>query len=297
MSAAAPAQGVRTTVRTIDETTYWEYLSTSPYAGYQQSPQWGRARSGDWRPELVGWFDHDEQLIGVALIRSRDLPLLHRGFAIVPQGPVVDWERADLRELLRALREHARARRIFALVVVPPVSLRRWGPGTVKAALAAPGTTRWSQVAPDLEDPVGRRAVEALRAEGWRRLEQGGVLDSTQPLFNVWIQLGGRSEEEVLAGMTRAWRKNIRKAEREGVIVVEGGREDLPAVQRLYSETAERQGFETHPLEYFESMWDALAGDQPGTFTSPSTTGISSAPTAPRGRAAGRRASSPRTAR
>jgi lipid II:glycine glycyltransferase (peptidoglycan interpeptide bridge formation enzyme) len=253
-------------VRTIDETTYWEYLSTSPYAGYQQSPQWGRARSGDWRPELVGWFDHDEQLIGVALIRSRDLPLLHRGFAIVPQGPVVDWERADLRELLRALREHARARRIFALVVVPPVSLRRWGPGTVKAALAAPGTTRWSQVAPDLEDPVGRRAVEALRAEGWRRLEQGGVLDSTQPLFNVWIQLGGRSEEEVLAGMTRAWRKNIRKAEREGVIVVEGGREDLPAVQRLYSETAERQGFETHPLEYFESMWDALAGDQPGTF-------------------------------
>jgi lipid II:glycine glycyltransferase (peptidoglycan interpeptide bridge formation enzyme) len=266
MSAAAPAQGVRTTVRTIDETTYWEYLSTTPYSGYQQIPQWGRARSGDWRPELVGWFDHDEQLIGVALIRSRDLPLLHRGFAIVPQGPVVDWERADLRELLRALREHARARRIFALVVVPPVSLRRWGPGTVKAALAAPGTTRWSQVAPDLEDPVGRRAVEALRAEGWRRLEQGGVLDSTQPLFNVWIQLGGRSEEEVLAGMTRAWRKNIRKAEREGVIVVEGGREDLPAVQRLYSETAERQGFETHPLEYFESMWDALAGDQPGTF-------------------------------
>ena len=54
---SAPSRTTRTAVREIDETTYWGYLRTSPYAGFQQSPEWGRARSGDWRPELVGWYD------------------------------------------------------------------------------------------------------------------------------------------------------------------------------------------------------------------------------------------------
>ena len=288
---SAPPRTTRTAVREIDETTYWGYLRTSPHAGFQQSPEWGRARSGDWRPELVGWYDdagvgddgdldsgHGRgegdggpagdggRLLGVALIRYRDLPLVHRSFAIVPQGPVLDWEHGDLPDLLRALGEHARAKHAFALVVVPPLARHHWDAATVKAALAAPETTVWDQVPPDHEDPVGRRAVEALEAGGWHRLDQGGVLDAAQPLFNAWLHLAGRTEEEILAGMTRTWRKNIRRAEREGVEIREGTREDLPAVQRIYSETARRQEFDTHPLQYFEAMWDALAVSGPGRF-------------------------------
>ncbi|WP_197466602.1 peptidoglycan bridge formation glycyltransferase FemA/FemB family protein [Brachybacterium sp. sponge] len=256
----------RTTVRGIDEDAYWEYLGSSAHAGYQQSPQWGRARSGDWDPELVGWYDLDDRLVGVALLRSRSLPVVHRRFAMMAQGPVIDWEHGDLPDLLAALEAYARGRGIFALVVVPSLALRAWGPTAVKAALADPEVTKWSQVTSDREDPVGHRAVQALAAAGWHRLPQDGMLDASQPLFTFWIPLGGRTEEEVLAGMTRAWRKNIRKAEREGVVVIDGTREDLPTVQRLYAETAARQGFSAQPLEYFESMWDALAGDQPGTF-------------------------------
>ncbi|MGO1284709.1 peptidoglycan bridge formation glycyltransferase FemA/FemB family protein [Brachybacterium alimentarium] len=265
MNPASP-RTLRTSVRTIDAEAYWSYLATSPYAGYQQTPEWGRARSGEWRPELVGWFDELENLVGVALIRYRDLPGLPWSFAIIPQGPVVDWERGDLADLLASLRDHLRARRVFSVCIVPPLSLRRWGPGAVKSALADPLTTRWSQVEPEAVDPVGERAAAALGEQGWHRLAQGGVLDSSQPLYNVWLPLRGRSEEEVLGAMTRAWRKNIRKAERDGVVVVEGDRSDLPAVQRLYTETADRQGFETHPLEYFEAMWDALGTRYPGHF-------------------------------
>lgn len=261
-----PSAAPRTTVRSVDEATYWEYLSASPHAGYQQSPQWGRARSGDWDPDLVGWYDRDGRLVGVALLRSRSLPVVRRRFAMMAQGPVVDWEHGDLPDLLGALEVYARAHGIFTLVAVPSLALRGWGPATVKAALADPEVTQWSQVRPDREDPVGYRAVQALSAAGWRRLPQDGMLDASQPLFTFWIPLGDRSEDEVLAGMTRAWRKNIRKAERDGVEVVRGTREDLPTVQRLYAETAERQGFAAQPLEYFESMWDALAGDQPGSF-------------------------------
>jgi len=54
---SAPSRTTRTAVREIDETTCWGYLRTSPHAGFQQSPEQGRARSGDRRPELVGRYD------------------------------------------------------------------------------------------------------------------------------------------------------------------------------------------------------------------------------------------------
>ena len=256
----------RTRVRTIDAETFWSHLQTSPYAGFQQSPEWGQARSGEWQPELVGWYDQEEHLVGVALIRYRDLPALPWRFAIIPQGPVIDWDHGDLADLLGALREHLESRRVFSVCIVPPLSLQRWSPGTVKAALADPRTSLWSQVGPDVVDLVGEHAVEVFEEQGWRRLEQGGVLDSSQPLYNAWLPLRGRSEDEIFHGMTRSWRKNIHRAEREGVVIVEGDRSDLPAVQRLYTETAERQGFRTQPLEYFEAMWEELSTDGPGRF-------------------------------
>ena len=54
---SAPSRTTRTAEREIDETTYWGYLRTSPHAGFQQSPEQERARSGDGRPELVGRYD------------------------------------------------------------------------------------------------------------------------------------------------------------------------------------------------------------------------------------------------
>lgn len=67
---SAPSRTTRTAVREIDETTYRGYLRTSPHAGFQQSPEWGRARSGDRRPELVGRYDD----AGVASTLEADGP-------------------------------------------------------------------------------------------------------------------------------------------------------------------------------------------------------------------------------
>ena len=67
---SAPSRAARTAVREIDETTYWGYLRTSPHAGFQQSPEQERARSGDGRPELVGRYDD----AGVASTLEADGP-------------------------------------------------------------------------------------------------------------------------------------------------------------------------------------------------------------------------------
>jgi lipid II:glycine glycyltransferase (peptidoglycan interpeptide bridge formation enzyme) len=72
-----------------------------------------------------------------------------------------------------------------------------------------------------------------------------------------------KSPDDVLAGMNQLWRRNIRKAEKAGVEVRLGERNDLAAFHRVYVETAERDHFTPRPLRYFEQMWDALRAEDP----------------------------------
>ena len=75
------------------------------------------------------------------------------------------------------------------------------------------------------------------------------------------------TEQQVLAGMNQLWRRNIKKADKSGVAVSVGGREDLKAFHDLYVHTAERDGFTPRPLSYFETMYDALSAEDPDRIT------------------------------
>lgn len=61
--------------------------------------------------------------------------------------------------------------------------------------------------------------------------------------------------------MNQLWRRNIRKAAREGVEVTVAA--DLKAFHDLYAHTAERDGFTPRPLPYFETMFAALSAEDP----------------------------------
>ncbi len=63
--------------------------------------------------------------------------------------------------------------------------------------------------------------------------------------------------------MNQLWRRNIKKADKMGVVVTAGDRADLARFHEIYLETAERDGFTGRGLSYFETMWDALNGETP----------------------------------
>ena len=63
--------------------------------------------------------------------------------------------------------------------------------------------------------------------------------------------------------MNQLWRRNIKKADKAGVEVALGERGDLKAFHDLYAHTAERDHFTPRPLSYFETMYDALAAEDP----------------------------------
>lgn len=254
------------TISEISKDAYWGFLRTHPGASFQQTPEWGDARRAQWEPQLVGWFDAESHLCAVAVLRYRRVPGVGRWFVFIPQGPLLDWTAPHVAEQLAALGKYLRARRVFGVRITPVVSLRKWEAAIIKAGLADPEVDRLSALEPTEVNAGAKRLISTMRVAGWCEAPDAKHSDDSHPRFNFWLDLFGRSEAAVLAGMSKTWRKNIRKAERAGLEVAVGSRGDLDDVHRLHGETARRNMFAAHPESYFHTLWETLGNGFPGRF-------------------------------
>lgn len=255
-------------VREISATEHLAYVAAQPSASFLQTPAWGQVKA-EWRRESIG-FIRDGELVGAALVLYRQLPRLKRYLAYLPEGPLLDWAAEDLASWLDPMAAHLRSRGAFAVRMGPPVVLNRWSAAQVKDGIADPEVHRLGDLAPTERDHVGARVVSQLHEHGWRPQSVSGGFAAGQPQFVFQIPLrdadgSPRSEADVLAGMNQLWRRNIKKAAKEGVVVTTATTDDaaLAAFHELYVHTAERDHFTPRPLGYFRTMVTALAAEDP----------------------------------
>ncbi|MEV5727184.1 peptidoglycan bridge formation glycyltransferase FemA/FemB family protein [Streptomyces pharetrae] len=249
-------------VKPISREEHLAFATARPAVSHMQVPSWGDVKP-DWRAESLGWSDDEGRLVGAGLVLLRPLPKLRRYLAYLPEGPVVDWTAADLEEWLRPMLAYLKERGAFSVRMGPPVVARRWSAEAVKAAIADPQAGRLRDVAATAEEPRALDIADRLRRMGWRQSEPGGEdgFAAGQPRHVFQVPFAGRSLEEIRQGLNQQWRRNIKKAEKAGVKVVQGGYEDLPVFHDLYVETAERDRFVPRPLPYFQRMWTALRAE------------------------------------
>lgn len=273
-------------VRTISAEEHLAFLRSQESAGrshggaerptvsFLQTPAWARVKQ-EWRSESIGWSlpgSPDGELVGVALVLYRQLPRVKRYLAYLPEGPVIDWESEDLAAWLVPMAQHLRERGAFGIRIGPPVLTRRWTAAQVKEGIADDGVTSLTSLPPSERSQSGARVVSQLRELGWRPQGASGGFAAGQPQYNFWIPLRDeddkqRTEEDVLGGMNQQWRRNIKKAAKEGVVVsmsttaTSGFDDDLAAFHHLYAHTAERDHFTPRPLAYFRTMFEALGGE------------------------------------
>lgn len=251
-------------LRTIGPDEHLAFMDSLPSASHMQMPSWGGVKT-DWRAESLGWFDEADRIVGAALVLYRPLPKVKRYLAYLPEGPVIDWFDADLDRWLQPLLAHLKAQGAFTVKMGPPVIARRWDAATVKDAIADPQAHRLGEVEPTTQDPRAFALIEQLRGTGWQQ-SGGGSEDgfaAGQPRYVFQLSLANRSVEEIQRGLNQLWRRNVRKAEKAGVKVVQGGYDDLATFYGLYAETAARDQFMPRPLEYFQRMWNALTAEDP----------------------------------
>jgi lipid II:glycine glycyltransferase (peptidoglycan interpeptide bridge formation enzyme) len=261
-------------VRTITPEEHLDFLRARTAAGesasFLQTPAWGRVKS-EWRRESIGWGHRHAsggELLGVGLVLYRKLPRIARFLAYLPEGPVVDWESEDLRTWLDPMVRHLRGAGAFGVRMGPPVVTRRWDAAAVKQGVADPLTHRLGDVPPTERSQAGARVVSQLQELGWRPQATAGGFAAGQPRYNFQVPLREtdgtpRTEADVLAGMNQQWRRNIKKADKAGVVVSSGTAGDLPAFHALYAHTAERDRFTPRPLGYFQVMFAALLAEEP----------------------------------
>jgi len=255
------------TVRVISPDEHAAWIAGRPSVSFLQLPEWAGVKVG-WQSESLGWFD-GSTLAGAGLALYRPIPRLpQRSLAYLPEGPDIDWlgERLPSRSLadwVTPLITHARTRGAFQIKMGPPIALRRWDAETLKAAIAAdPRPARIGDVTADWTSPDGVSA--SLLHGGWRQETSiGAGFGDVQPRYVFQVPLAGRTLDDVLAGFNQLWRRNIRKAEKAGVTVTRGTRNDLVDFHSVYVETAARDRFTPRALSYFERMWDCLNSREP----------------------------------
>ncbi|GAA2609768.1 peptidoglycan bridge formation peptidyltransferase VanK-Sc [Streptomyces lienomycini] len=263
------AAGVDLTVRPISAAEHLAFVRAQRSVSFLQTPAWGRVKT-EWRSESLGWYD-GPRLVGAGLVLHRPVPRLERfTLAYLPEGPVIDWT-GDVDAWLDPLAAHLKAGGAFAIRLGGPVRTHVWSSDEIKEGIADPGTRRLTDVPASWTDPVGARVTDRLRGAGWLPQSPEDGFGVGHPQFKYEIPLAGRTEDDLLRGMNQLWRRNIRKAAKEGVEVTGGqvtdgqvsGREDVTAFHDLYVHTAERDRFTPRPLRYFETMFSVLGAEDP----------------------------------
>ena len=243
-------------IRAISQETHWNFISELSSASFLQLPEWGAVKT-DWKNKSLGIYE-GVSLIGVALLLTRPLPIVGKSFGYIPEGPIFSPNHSHKGRVFAALEEFAKQEQIFLLRIGPAIAFRDWEPEVIKAALASVEASSLLNTKATAEYESGRSLIESLTNAGWRAVVSESGFSEGQPNFVFQLSLAGQDEESLLAGFNQQWRRNIKKAEKEGVEVIRGGREELADFHKVYLETAKRDNFIPRPVRYFERMWDEL---------------------------------------
>lgn len=206
------------TTETINDLQWDEFVIKTPGGHHVQTSLWGQVKAlNHWEAFRV--IARDEgKIIGGAQVLFRSLTPL-AGIAYLTKGPVVADNNLHVAETIIKHAARLCRERHALLFAVQPAN------NGYEVAAGLPG---WGFQPGVLE----LAPVASL------------VLDLTSPL------------ETILANMKRQTRQNIRRGEQAGMMVREGGADDLDTFYEFHKATSKRQGFPPYSKEYYRHMWD-----------------------------------------
>lgn len=250
-------------IRRLTREEHTRFLNSYGEVSFLQCPSWAEVKA-NWSSESLGWVDEGE-IVGATLVLYRKVPRLKRYLAYVPDGPLVNWSDRDLASWLEPLLDHFRSRGVFSVKMGPPVVMRRWEATTIKRAIRDESVSSLRDVPADLVNDRALLVARRLTEMGWERNSAlGGNFVDYQPRYTFEVPLAGRTLEEIHKGFNTNWRRNITKATRAGVEVIEAGADDLAAFHELLQITGTRDGFSPRPLAYYQHQFEMLNREEPG---------------------------------
>lgn len=207
---------------------YEDFVKHHPNGNFMQSLRWTKVKT-NWNYEALLVRNADGAIVGAMLILLKKVPILGRTFLYAPHGPVCDYtDRAVLSALMDGVRILAKKTRAYLFRMDPCI----------------------------LADD--RQSIAQFQQMGFAFTENPPEFSTIQPRNNYVLDIGGKTEEELLASFHAKWRYNIRLAQRKGVQCLVCGKERLDDFYELMKVTGMRDDFPIRSKEYFARMLDGL---------------------------------------
>ena len=229
-------------VTNLDAGIYKKWNETHQYGQILQSEEWGKFKSkGAWSYELIG-LKNGETLVAACMLLKRKLPMMNGYMYYAPRGFVLDYSDKDIvKEFTEKINNYAQKNKGIMIKIDPCVMYREHD---------SEGHL--------VENGVNNKAtIQMLCDLGYRHKGITLDFDGIQPRFVYRLPLD-RDLKALMKKFHHKTRYNIRLAEKKGVEIYEGSREELEIFEKIMRVTGERDGFIPRPLEYFESMYDVL---------------------------------------
>ena len=211
-----------------DKEAYKEFLSNHERCNFQQSLEWGNVKEA-WKKEVILSIDENGNIRGSLCVWIRKIPIFGN-IMYSARGPVCDIHNEEiLKDLTDGANELARKYKAFVLRVEPDIKK---------------------------DDKEFRDIVTKL---GYKIKDDAkNFKDEIQPRFVFRLDIKGKTEDEVFSNFHSKTRYNIRLANKKGVLIKEGSKEDLKDFHNIMVETGKRDDFIIRSLSYFQKMYDEL---------------------------------------
>lgn len=208
--------------RTMANPEWDRFVEATPGGTYQQASMWAQVKfAAGWRPVRIGLSSDGTIVAGCQILVRQVARMATVGY--ISHGPLtVGGDGAALSTVLDAVQELVRKERLLYLKLQPP--------------------------------PDSTNMADALR----QRQFVPGCLDPA-PRMTVRVDLR-RPPDAILATMRARSRTYIRQAQRRGIVVREGGEDELPVFCDLVEATSRRKGYSPYPRAYYEQIWRSFPG-------------------------------------
>lgn len=215
-----------TTIEYLDRSGWQAAVAEFDDYNYRQAWDFGTAcaeRLGACSEHVA--IRRNEQIVGLADVRIRRLPLLQAGIAYITGAPMI-------RQGREADPEHFRA--CLKALVDQYVDRRR----LTLRILAAPGAPEWN-------------AAQARMFE-----ESGFVAARHWPGYRTLLVDVDRPEADIRKGLAQKWRNGLNRAERNNLAVRSGTGSDLfDEFRGLFRRLLDRKGFEVDlPADFYAAV-------------------------------------------
>ena len=210
---------------------YTKYMEESPWANATQDLAWSKVKA-EWENEQV-YVEREGKIVAAMSLLIRKV-FGKASMIYAPRGPICDFsDTALVQELMESVDQVAKKHHAFLFRMDP-------------------------------ELPRNKELEEAYAKLGYLvRNEQCDKFDLIQPRYNMILNIGGYTFDELMTHFSEKTRYNIRLAARKGVTVRwSHDEEDLKTFYELYKITAVRDKIGYRPYEYFQRMLHAYKPEQ-----------------------------------